>query len=97
MEKDEENKEVFWVIGQPCQSSVIKVEGFDRTDKRGNKLWWFPSIGYTLWEGIQAFRTREEALLKLQDIATKKIAEWETVLKYALKGQLSNPNKKECV
>jgi hypothetical protein len=79
MKKDDEK--LFWVWHQ---DKISLEKGFKRDSpsqpEYNGQLWWFPSLGWTLWKETHCFDSKREAV----DYAQKDVMKRITVLQKLL-------------
>lgn len=68
----EEKSKIFWLW---LEDEIFKAKGFEGNPQQqeyDGQLWYFPSIGWTLWKDIHCFDTKKDALkYAKEDIALR--------------------------
>lgn len=73
----ERKKRKFWVVG-PESDRVREAIG---EETQYSDVWWFPTIGYSLTGGVQAFDDEKSAKDALRAKLNKRIAEAREALR----------------
>ena len=81
MNNEKRECKTFWVWHG---NKLSQLEGYyckPSQKQYDNQLWWFPSIGYTLWLNIQCFTDKQKAVDIAKTMLRNDIEQLQGILK----------------
>ena len=77
----EEKEKLFWVWHK---DTISQEKGFIRNSpsqpEYNGRIWWFPSLGYTLWKNTHCFNSKKEAVDYAKKDVVNRIEELQKLL-----------------